>query len=531
VLIGCVRACVVERQTLLEFVKRKKRLTESETRKHTLQMLDGVRFLHTSKVIHRDLKLGNLFLGRDDEIKIGDFGLACKLQFDGERKRTLCGTPNYIAPEVLEGKNGHSYEVDMWSIGVVMYTCLVGKPPFETSDVKSTYKLIKANSYSFPERLHISEGAKSLVRRILQSDPEMRPSIEQVLMDPWFLGQGMSVLQHGMSSGMSSGVSAMSTGMSSDRASALPSSLSSAMGILSEKQRPPLHPIADSQQISRGASGLDRDLPSSSKYSDLVGSRAATAELSGAMALERNITSSTGSHYAGASDGPDSARGTSSALSSGSTLLRPSSASAALPSDKAGTTSGLSSLGAATSGFSSSVAADYLARRAGSGSSSNVYSTMSNNLPASTSAPERPMSAVPQAAGSTTPTKRLSQQLETMDLRRDTGAAALRKEEDRAALAARTGDGEDQLSLQSMHTNITAVLVHVPPSSSSAPKKDPPTSYLPLPSVWVSRWVDYSKKYGLGYKLSNGCSGVFFNDATKVRRLGSSCVSVRACLG
>ena len=74
---------------------------------------------------------------------------------------------------MLEGKNGHSFEVDMWSIGVVMYTCLVGKPPFETSDVKATYKLIKANSYSFPERLHISEAAKGLVRRILQSDPGM----------------------------------------------------------------------------------------------------------------------------------------------------------------------------------------------------------------------------------------------------------------------------------------------------------------------------------------------------------------------
>ncbi|MGB1598348.1 MAG: protein kinase domain-containing protein, partial [Promethearchaeia archaeon] len=144
--------------------------------------------------IHRDLKLGNLFLDRGDEIKIGDFGLACKVQFDGERKRTLCGTPNYIAPEVLEGKNGHSYEVDLWSIGVVMYTCLVGKPPFETNDVKSTYNLIKTNSYSFPERLCISDGAKSLVRRILQSDPEARPDIEQVLIDPWLLGEGAALL-------------------------------------------------------------------------------------------------------------------------------------------------------------------------------------------------------------------------------------------------------------------------------------------------------------------------------------------------
>ena len=181
-------------QTLLECVKRKRRLTESETRRYMLQMLDGVGFLHRSKVIHRDLKLGNLFLDRGDDIKIGDFGLACKVQFDGERKRTLCGTPNYIAPEVLEGKNGHSYEVDLWSIGVVMYTCLVGKPPFETNDVKSTYNLIKTNSYSFPERLCISDGAKSLVRRILQSDPEARPDIEQVLIDPWLLGEGTALL-------------------------------------------------------------------------------------------------------------------------------------------------------------------------------------------------------------------------------------------------------------------------------------------------------------------------------------------------
>lgn len=56
--------------------------------------------MHSNKVIHRDLKLGNLFLGRGDEVKMGDFGLACKLAYDGERKRTLCGTPNYIAPEV-----------------------------------------------------------------------------------------------------------------------------------------------------------------------------------------------------------------------------------------------------------------------------------------------------------------------------------------------------------------------------------------------------------------------------------------------
>lgn len=70
------------------------------------------------------------------EIKIGDFGLAAKLEYNGEKRKTICGTPNYIAPEILKGRTGHSFEVDVWSIGVIMYTLLVGKPPFEAEDVK-----------------------------------------------------------------------------------------------------------------------------------------------------------------------------------------------------------------------------------------------------------------------------------------------------------------------------------------------------------------------------------------------------------
>jgi len=81
------------------------------------------------------------------EIKLGDFGLATRVEYDGEMKKTICGTPNYIAPEILENKSGHSYEVDLWSLGVVLYTMIIGKPPFETNDVKTTYKKIKMNSY------------------------------------------------------------------------------------------------------------------------------------------------------------------------------------------------------------------------------------------------------------------------------------------------------------------------------------------------------------------------------------------------
>jgi polo-like kinase 1 len=141
--------------------------------------------LHSHRVIHRDLKLGNLFLNDKMEVKIGDFGLATKLEFDGERKRTICGTPNYIAPEVLEGKQGHSYEVDIWSLGVIIYTLIIGKPPFETSDVKTTYKRIRMNAYNFPENVAISDQARSLITLILNNDPSKRPTVDEILMHEW----------------------------------------------------------------------------------------------------------------------------------------------------------------------------------------------------------------------------------------------------------------------------------------------------------------------------------------------------------
>ena len=112
------------------------------------------------------------------EIKIGDFGLATRIEYEGEKKRTICGTPNYIAPEILEAKNGHSFEVDIWAIGVIIYTLLIGKPPFETSDVKTTYRRIRMNSYIFPEHISISDSAKNLIINILNSDPAKRPSFD-----------------------------------------------------------------------------------------------------------------------------------------------------------------------------------------------------------------------------------------------------------------------------------------------------------------------------------------------------------------
>ncbi|KAL3984781.1 Protein kinase domain family protein [Acanthocheilonema viteae] len=173
------------RRSLMELHKRRKYVTEPESRYFTKQIVEACEYLHTNKIIHRDLKLGNLFLNEDMEIKVGDFGLATVVEVDGQRKKTLCGTPNYIAPEMLD-KKGHSYEVDIWAIGCILYTLLVGKPPFETSSLKDTYNRIKNNNYSIPSR--ISSEAEQLIRRLLQTDPEKRPTIHEVSYYAFFKG-------------------------------------------------------------------------------------------------------------------------------------------------------------------------------------------------------------------------------------------------------------------------------------------------------------------------------------------------------
>ena len=99
----------------------------------------------------------------------------------------MCGTPNYIAPEILEGKQGgHSYEVDIWSFGVILYAMIIGKPPFETSEIKQTYKRIRSIQYTFPDNVAISDDAKDLIKQILVLDPLRRPGIDEILNHNFF---------------------------------------------------------------------------------------------------------------------------------------------------------------------------------------------------------------------------------------------------------------------------------------------------------------------------------------------------------
>ncbi|CAD5222259.1 unnamed protein product [Bursaphelenchus xylophilus] len=171
------------RRSLMELSKRRRTVTEPEARYFTDQLVAGCEYLHSQKIIHRDLKLGNLFLNDDIVLKIGDFGLATKVEFDGQKKQTLCGTPNYIAPEMLM-KAGHSYGVDIWAIGCILYTLLCGKPPFETESLKQTYSKIKTNDYIIPKR--IGQDACNLINALLAAHPENRPSVFDIRKHPFF---------------------------------------------------------------------------------------------------------------------------------------------------------------------------------------------------------------------------------------------------------------------------------------------------------------------------------------------------------
>uniref|UniRef100_A0A8C8JXI2 Serine/threonine-protein kinase PLK n=1 Tax=Oncorhynchus tshawytscha TaxID=74940 RepID=A0A8C8JXI2_ONCTS len=171
------------RRSLAHILKARKVLTEPEVRYYLRQIVSGLRYLHEQEILHRDLKLGNFFINESMDLKVGDFGLAAKLEPVENRRRTICGTPNYLSPEVLN-KQGHGCESDIWALGCVMYTMLLGRPPFETTNLKETYRCIREARYTLPSSL--TAQAKQLISRMLAKSPADRPHLEDILRHDFF---------------------------------------------------------------------------------------------------------------------------------------------------------------------------------------------------------------------------------------------------------------------------------------------------------------------------------------------------------
>lgn len=133
------------------------RLEEIEVQCFAKQIIAVLMFFRSKRIIHRDLKLTNILLSQNMEVKVCDFGLAVQLETYDERRMTICGTPNYIAPEVLKYEMGHSFEVDTWALGIILFVLLTGKHPFESKDKNVTYERIKNGFYEFPKDVDMSE--------------------------------------------------------------------------------------------------------------------------------------------------------------------------------------------------------------------------------------------------------------------------------------------------------------------------------------------------------------------------------------
>lgn len=162
------------------------RLSENEARRYFHQLIDAVDYCHSKGVCHRDLKPENLLLDSQANLKISDFGLSAlpqQTRADG-LLHTTCGTPNYVAPEVL-GSRGYTGSVaDVWSCGVICFVLMAGFLPFDEPDLPTLYRKVNDAEFSFPT--WFSPGAKSLIHKILEPDPQKRVTISNIRNDDWF---------------------------------------------------------------------------------------------------------------------------------------------------------------------------------------------------------------------------------------------------------------------------------------------------------------------------------------------------------
>eukprot|EP01010_Urceolus_cornutus_P002604 NODE_334_length_1774_cov_220.698551_g270_i0.p1 GENE.NODE_334_length_1774_cov_220.698551_g270_i0~~NODE_334_length_1774_cov_220.698551_g270_i0.p1 ORF type:complete len:452 (-),score=103.86 NODE_334_length_1774_cov_220.698551_g270_i0:323-1678(-) len=163
-----------------------KRFDEATARRYFQQLILGVGYCHRQGVAHRDLKPENLLVGANDNLKISDFGLSAMATGSEKSKllMTTCGTPHYVAPEVLEEKGYNGMTADVWSCGVILFVMLAGYLPFEDATTNGLFVKIERGEYRMPKQFTLP--VKTLIGKMLTVDPTRRITVPQILDDPWF---------------------------------------------------------------------------------------------------------------------------------------------------------------------------------------------------------------------------------------------------------------------------------------------------------------------------------------------------------
>ena len=154
--------------------------SEQTTARYICDLSHALHYCHTKHVIHRDIKPENLLIGQKGDIKIADFGWS--VHAPTSRRTTLCGTLDYLPPEMVEGRD-HDSTADVWSLGILTYEFLVGSPPFEAEGWRATYNRISRVDLKFPS--HVSPGARDLISRLLVKDTSKRMKLTDLPKHPW----------------------------------------------------------------------------------------------------------------------------------------------------------------------------------------------------------------------------------------------------------------------------------------------------------------------------------------------------------
>lgn len=186
---------------LFDRIVAKGHFSEKDAAEVIRDVAEALKYLHEIGVVHRDLKPENLiYLTKADDapVKITDFGLAKYLRNPAGVMSTQCGTPGYVAPEVLAGK-GYDHQVDMWSLGVILYIMLCGYPPFYAENDAELFHQIQKADYDMPPEDwdQVSPEAKQLVKALLTLDPKKRPTAADVLKHKWVTSKDTSTTKLG----------------------------------------------------------------------------------------------------------------------------------------------------------------------------------------------------------------------------------------------------------------------------------------------------------------------------------------------
>ncbi|XP_029315886.1 MAP/microtubule affinity-regulating kinase 3a isoform X20 [Cottoperca gobio] len=158
------------------------RMKEKEARAKFRQIVSAVQYCHQKHIVHRDLKAENLLLDADMNIKIADFGFSNEFTM-GNKLDTFCGSPPYAAPELFQGKKYDGPEVDVWSLGVILYTLVSGSLPFDGQNLKELRERVLRGKYRIP--FYMSTDCENLLKRFLVLNPTKRGTLEQIMKDRW----------------------------------------------------------------------------------------------------------------------------------------------------------------------------------------------------------------------------------------------------------------------------------------------------------------------------------------------------------